>query len=70
MRRGKTVKDIIRPPVAGLSTAPVIGMDEPLTLAIEMMLNNDKKEITVVGRHGVIGYVCLEDALRHMGLRV
>jgi hypothetical protein len=69
-RGGKTVKEIVRPPVEGLPPAPVIGMNEPVTYAVELMLNNDRKEIAVVGRCGVIGHVRLEDALRHLGLRL
>jgi hypothetical protein len=65
----KTVMEIIRPPIEGLPAAPLIGMHEPITQAVELMLNNDKKHLAVAGRCGVIGHVRLEDALRCLGLR-
>jgi hypothetical protein len=67
--QARTVMEIIRPPIEGLPSAPVIGMHEPITQAIELMLNNDRKQIAVAGRCGIIGYVRLEDALRFLGLR-
>jgi hypothetical protein len=69
-RGGRIVKDIVRPPVEGLPPAPAVGMNEPVTYAVELMLNNDRKQIAVFGPCGIIGYVRLEDALRHLGLRV
>jgi hypothetical protein len=44
-------------------------MNEPITQAVALMLNNDRKRLAVAGRCGVIGHVRLEDALKCLGLR-
>ncbi|RJQ84157.1 MAG: hypothetical protein C4519_05570 [Desulfobacteraceae bacterium] len=70
LAQSKKVKDVVRPPIDGLPCTPAVGMFDSLTQAVELMLENNRQEIAVSGRSGIIGCIRLEDALHHLGLRL
>ena len=66
--KGKKVGEILLPLRKGLQLHPSVTMDEKIINAIEMMLNNNVKDIAVVRNGRPIGMANLEDALRILGL--
>ncbi|MDB9822978.1 CBS domain-containing protein [Deltaproteobacteria bacterium] len=66
----KTVEEILLPFRDGIRIDPSVTLGDKIIYAIEMMLNNNLKEIAVVRRERTIGMVTLEDALRVLGLNV
>ena len=66
----RKVGEIVRPPAEGIPPTPCVGMADPIMRAIELMLKNDISRLAVAGCQGIIGYIRLEDALRHLGVRL
>lgn len=66
----RKVGEIVRPLTEGLPPAPCVGLADPIMRAVELMVKNGLTHIAVVGCQGVIGHIRLEDALRHLGLRL
>ena len=68
--KGKKVKEIILPFKEGMSLHPSVTMSDKIIHAIELMVNNNLNNITVVMNNRPIGRVCLEDALKKLGLQI
>jgi len=66
----KKVVEILLPFRNGLQTNPSVTLGDKIIYAIELMLNNNVKEIAVVRKGRPIGMVCLKDALKVLGLNV
>jgi len=62
------VKDIIVPIDKNLAAKPSVAEKDNITEAIEVLLNNDIKQIAVTRKGAVVGMIRLEDALRTIGL--
>jgi predicted transcriptional regulator len=62
------VSEIIMPPANDLADRPYINAEDNITEAIEVLLNNDLKQIAVKKNNAVIGMIKLEDALETIGL--
>jgi signal-transduction protein with cAMP-binding, CBS, and nucleotidyltransferase domain len=67
-RRGKKVKDIVLPLKGEIPLYPSVTMTDLITLAIELMVKNNRKKITVVQNNRQIGMVRLADAFQKVGL--
>lgn len=65
----KKVEDIILPIKEGLPLHPSVTMSDKIIYAIELMVNNNLKDITVVLNERPVGSVCLEDAFQKLGLK-
>jgi len=66
----KKVEEIILPIKEGVPLHPSVTMSDKIIHAIELMVNNNLKNITVVLNERPIGRVCLEDALKKLGLQI
>ncbi|MEW6615572.1 MAG: CBS domain-containing protein [Thermodesulfobacteriota bacterium] len=66
----KKVKDILLPFKEGTPLSPSVTLNDKIIHAIELMVNNNLKCITVTENQGPVGMVCLKDALQEMGLKV
>jgi len=66
----KKVDEILLPIKEGLPLHPSVTMSDKIVYAIELMVNNNLKSIAVVLNDRPIGRVCLEDALKKLGLRI
>lgn len=62
------VKEIIVPIDKNLSIKPSVAAEDSITEAIEILLNNDLKQIAVTRKDAVVGMIRLEDALNTIGL--
>ena len=62
------VKDIIVPIDKNLAAKPSVAEKDNITEAIEVLLNNDLKQIAVTRKDAVVGMIRLEDALKAIGL--
>ena len=62
------VKEIIVPIDKNLSIKPSVAAEDSITEAIEILLNNDLKQIAVTRKNVVVGMIRLEDALKTIGL--
>ena len=62
------VKEIIVPIDKNLSIKPSVAAEDSITEAIEILLNNDLKQIAVTRKDAVVGMIRLEDALKTIGL--
>jgi CBS domain-containing protein len=62
------VKTIVIPIDKGLPSDPSVGPDDRITEALEIMVENDLKQIAVVEKGQVVGMITLEDALKKVGL--
>ena len=62
------VKDIIVPLDKNLAAKPSVAAEDSITEAIEILLNNDLKQIAVTRKNAVVGMIRLEDALNTIGL--
>ncbi len=62
------VKEIIVPIDKKLSIKPSVAAEDSITEAIEILLNNDLKQIAVTRKDAVVGMIRLEDALKTIGL--
>ena len=63
------VMHILRPPIFGMSPTPAVNLADPLSRAVELMLENDMTEITVISGGRAIGHIQLADALDYLGLQ-
>ena len=68
MRR-KRVDEILRPYRDGVPLDPAVSPGEMIIHAIELMVSHNVRHITVMKNHRPVGIVCLDDALRKVGLR-
>lgn len=66
----KKVGEIILSYKEGVPLHPSVTMSDTIIHAIELMVNNNLKNISVVVNERPIGRVCLEDALRKLGLQM
>ena len=66
----KKVEEIILPIKESLPLHPSVTMGDKIIHAIELMVNNNIKDITVVLNERPIGRVCLDDALKKLGMYV
>lgn len=66
----KNVDEIILPIKEGLPLHPSVTMSDKIIHAIELMVKNNLKSIVVVLNERPIGRVCLEDALKKLGLQI
>ena len=66
----KKIKEIILPYKEGMPLSPSVAMSDKIVHAIELMVNNNLNNIAVVLNERPIGRVCLEDALKKLGLQV
>ena len=62
------VKEIIVPIDENFSIKPSVTAEDSITEAIEILLNNDLKQIAVTRKDTVVGMIRLEDALKAIGL--
>lgn len=62
------VKDIIVPIDKNLAAKLSVAEKDNITEAIEVLLNNDLKQIAVTRKDVVVGMIRLEDALKEIGL--
>ena len=67
--KGRKVEEILLPFREGLQLHPSVAMDEKIIRAVEMMLNNNVKDIAVVRNGRPIGMANLKDALKILGLQ-
>jgi len=68
--RTRKVEEIILPYKEGIPLNPSVNIDDKIVHAIELMVDNNLKNIAVVLNARPIGRVCLEDALNKVGLQV
>ena len=68
MRKTK-VDEILRPYTEGIPIDPSVHMGDRIIHAIELMVKNNLKCITVLKNQRPIGIVRLEDAFRKIGLQ-
>ncbi len=66
----KKVTDIVQPPILGLAESPAVELSEPVTRAVEMMLQYDLKIIAVTRNGRLVGHVRLAEALKFLGIRI
>ena len=66
----KKVKEIILPYKESMPLNPSVTISDKIIHAIELMVNNKLNNIAVVLNNRPIGRVCLEDALKKLGLQV
>jgi len=66
----KKVEEIILTIKEGVPLHPSVTMSDKIIHAIELMVNNNLKNIAVVLNERPIGRVCLEDALKKLGLQI
>ena len=66
----RTVKEIILPLKEGLPPHPSVTMNHRIIDAVELMLKHNLKDITVVLNERPVGRVCLEDALKKLGIQL
>ncbi|MBW2709617.1 MAG: hypothetical protein JRD04_10135 [Deltaproteobacteria bacterium] len=66
----KKIEEILLPAKEGLPLHPSVTMSDRIIHAVELMVNNNLKDITVVLNERPIGRVCLGDALKKLGLRI
>lgn len=67
--REQKAKDIVLPFEEGTPLHPSVTMDDKIMNAVELMVKNDLKRITVVHKGRPIGIIRLEDAFRNLGLQ-
>ena len=68
--KSKKIGEIILPYKEGVPLHPSVTMSDKIIHAIELMVNNNLKNISVVVNERPIGMVCLEDALKKLGLQM
>lgn len=66
--RTKKIQDILVPLNEKTSIVPSVSIDDKLIRAVELMLDHDLENITVMRNKKVIGMVTLKDALETLGL--
>jgi hypothetical protein len=64
----KKVWDIVRFHWEGVAPTPAVGLSDPVTRAVEVMLNHDLRSIAVAHNGQTVGMVRLEDALQCLGI--
>lgn len=64
------VRDILLPPRAGLATAVVVGLDDRVVDAVQVMAEQGLAEVAVVWKSRAIGRIRIDDAFRQLGLGV
>ncbi|MBW2609747.1 MAG: hypothetical protein JRC68_05320 [Deltaproteobacteria bacterium] len=69
MRTSK-VREIIIPYKEDVQINPSVTLNDKIIYAIEVMLNNNVKDIAVVQNKRAIGMVRLEDAFKKIGLQI
>jgi predicted transcriptional regulator len=62
------VETIIVPVEQGLSPEPAVAPEDRITEALEVLLENNLKQIAVVRDGQAVGMMRLEDALKKLGL--
>ena len=67
--RTRKVEEIILPYMEGIPLNPSVNIDDKIVHAIELMVDNNLKNIAVVLNARPIGRVCLEDAFQKLGLK-
>ena len=70
LTQSKTVRNIVRPPIIGMSAHPSVEMSSSIVRAVELMLKNDVSIIAITGRGRLIGHIRLSDALEHLGIHI
>ena len=68
--KNRKVGEIVLPFKEGIPLNPSVGIDDTIIHAIELMVDNNLKNIAVVLNARPIGRVCLEDALKKLGIQV
>jgi len=68
--RTRKVEEIVLPYKEGIPLNPSVNIDDKIVHAIELMVDNNLKNIAVVLNTRPIGRVCLADALNKLGLQV
>ena len=63
------IEEIIHPFKEGIPSHPSVSLEDKITYAIELMINNDLEWIAVKGNKHLIGVISLRDALEKLGLR-
>jgi signal-transduction protein with cAMP-binding, CBS, and nucleotidyltransferase domain len=66
----KRIREIIRPYRGNVPVKPSLTIDDKIVHAVELMLNNNIKDIAVLRKGLPIGMVRLEDALLKLGIQV
>jgi len=64
----KRVEEILLPFRKDVPFCPSVTMSDKITHAIELMVKNNLKCIAVMRNERPIGMICLEDALKKLGL--
>jgi predicted transcriptional regulator len=67
MRRRK-VDEILRPYENGVPLEPSVKIGDKIITAIELMVRNNLKQVSVVRNQRPIGMIRLEDAFKKIGL--
>lgn len=68
--RTRKVEEIVLPYKEGIPLNPSVNIHDKIVHAIELMVDNNLKNIAVVLNARPVGTVCLEDALKKLGLQV
>ena len=68
--RTRQVNEIIQPYEDGIPLYPSVHSEEKLAYAVELMLSNNIKTITVVMNRRPIGVIHLRDALEKLGIEI
>jgi CBS domain-containing protein len=66
----RTVRAIILPYVEGVPLDPAVTMEDRISRAIELMVQNEVKCLAVVCNRKPIGMIRLCDAFQKLGLKV
>ena len=66
----RKVEEIILPFKEGMPLYPSVTMSDKITLAVELMLNNNLKDIAVIQNRRPMGMVRLEDAFKQLGIQM
>ena len=70
MRTQKNVREILLPFTGELPLHPSIHLDDPITMAIEVMVKHNVDKIPVFGKTHPVGQVRLQDAFAVVGIRI
>ena len=65
-----SVREILLPYTGELPANPSVGLNDPVTTAIEVMVRHNRHIITVVFNMRPVGQVRLKDAFAVVGIRI
>jgi len=65
-----TIRGILLPLTKDLAATPSVMLNDPLTTAIEVMIEHNINTVAVVSNHRPVGRIRLEDALVRVGIHI